>query len=75
MKGLAFFFLGSLIIVGVLFFQRTITTAIAGFILECLAFLVLILRLTLSPTKTQNIGPNFAPGPAFEPNNELLLQD
>ena len=69
MKGLSFFVIGSLIIVAcVLFWQRTTATIMAGFMVECLAILVLIMRLTLPPTKTQNIGPNFAPGPAFEPN-------
>ena len=68
MTALSFFFFSSFLIVIMLFCQKTISTAIAGFIVTCLSIVVLILKLTFSPIKTPNDGPNFAPGPAFAPN-------
>ena len=68
MKALTFLFFGSFLIVVLLFCQKTISIAIAGFIVTCLSIAVLILKLTFLPIKTPNDGPNFAPGPAFAPN-------
>ena len=68
MTALSFFSFSSFLIVIMLFCQKTIPTAIAGFIVTCFYIMILILKLTFLPIKTPNDGPNFALGPAFAPN-------